>query len=714
MIIKDNSYKWDYYAIGGVVRVNINKGEDIAHLHELEQTKWTVLSCPVGGLEFDEKTLKLLDADGDGKIRVPEVIAAADWLSSVVRDKDLLLKGASSIPLGEIDTDNPEGRKLYDSAKQILSNLGLEKDEISIEDTSDSEAIFADTLFNGDGIVTAASTGDDVQLAKTIGDCIATIGSVKDRSGADGVNAALVETFYDACHDYCDWIDAGRADKSIFPYGDNTAAAFAAFNALKDKADDFFMRCKLIGFDAETKDAVDVNINRISEISAGNMAAQADRIADCPLARPNEKGNIPFDGINPAWHKEFSALKSLILDVDFKGAHEIGEKEWNAIRDKFGAYLAWMGAKKGEAVESLGYDSVAAIVKAARKDDLLALIEKDKALEEESKSIDAVDKLLHFYRDFYRFLRNYVSFSDFYGRGGKPKAIFEAGRLFIDERCCNLCIKVQGSGDHSVAAALGGMFLIYCTCTSKKSDRKMNIVAVMTDGDIKNIRQGKNAVFYDIEGDDWDAVVTKVVDNPISVRQAFWSPYRKLANFINDKIDKAAAEKDKAAVSELLDTAASDAAPAKVAETIKDKFDIAKFAGIFAAIGMAFGMLADAAVGLVKGVAKLNWWEDIIAIAAIMLVISGPACFIAWRKLRKRNLGPVLNANDWAINSTVPINIMFGGTLTSVARYPLVKGKDPFRKKPSTWKWTVALVAILAILFGILFLTHNLKFLGLS
>ena len=76
-LIATNGYDWKYSVVGGVTRVNIETGEDIAHLGELDQKLWTVLSCPVKGLEFDEKTLALMDLDGDGKIRVNEMVAAS-------------------------------------------------------------------------------------------------------------------------------------------------------------------------------------------------------------------------------------------------------------------------------------------------------------------------------------------------------------------------------------------------------------------------------------------------------------------------------------------------------------------------------------------------------------------------------------------------------------------------------------------------------------
>ena len=71
----------------------------------------------------------------------------------------------------------------------------------------------------------------------------------------------------------------------------------------------------------------------------------------------------------------------------------------------------------------------------------------------------------------------------------------------------------------------------------------------------------------------------------------------------------------------------------------------------------------------------------LIVLGILVICISGPSMFLAWQKLRKRNLGPVLNANGWAINSVILVNIVFGATLTSVAKYPKVRTKDPYAKK---------------------------------
>lgn len=76
---------------------------------------------------------------------------------------------------------------------------------------------------------------------------------------------------------------------------------------------------------------------------------------------------------------------------------------------------------------------------------------------------------------------------------------------------------------------------------------------------------------------------------------------------------------------------------------------------------------------------------------------------MAWLKLRKRNLSPILNANGWALNTRVLVNTRFGATLTSIAKYPIVKTKDPFTTKTPVWKkilwWFIFIVVVLGVIY---------------
>ena len=680
------TYPWKFASVGGAVRVSIQSGEDIRHLGELDRKMWTVLSCPLDGLEFDAKTLQMIDTDADGRIRVDEVIKTAGWLTRVLKDPDGLLKEKDALNFDEFNTDDPDGARLLSSARQILANLKLDKDHIGLEDTADNVKIFAETKFNGDGIITPASA-DDEATAGLI-ETLAGIASATDRSGVPGVNADHVEAFYTACAEYAEWQKAGT--KEVFPFGDKTADALAAVNALKDKMADFFMRCRLIGFDAATAGAVDVNVEKIAAIE-GNLADAESEISLQPLAKPCAEGKLVLKAVNPAWK---AAVENVISLVGIE-KEALEEADWSAILDKFAPYTAWMDAKKGALVEGLGLDAVKTILKEDKKAALLELLEKDKAEEANALSIEEVDKLLRLNKYFYRFLNNYVVLADFYDPA--HKAIFQAGRLYIDQRSTDLCVKVAGPAPE--ISSLSGMYILYCACTSEKLGKSFNIAAVLTAGDVNGLREGKNAVFYDREGNDYTAKVTAIVENPISVPQAFWAPYKRAARWINDKIDRNAAAKNEQSMGNLTSAAdsATDGKGAEAAAAAKPGFDVSKVAVITIAAAAVSGVL----LGLIAVLKALTWWQWLILIAVIMLLISGPSMFIAWRKLRKRDLGPVLNANGWAINAASLVNVKFGKTLTSLAEYPRLSDVDPEARKKSArrrfWCWLCVILVLSCI-----------------
>ncbi len=698
------NYDWKFSTIGGKNRVNIKSGEDIKHLGELDQKLWTVLSSPVTGLEFDAKTLKMLDYNNDGRIHVHEVVQAAEWITSVINDPDLLLKKEDTLPLSAINTDNPDGARLLASAKQILKNLGLKKDSISVADADDSVAIFAKTGLNGDGIITVQSTKDE-ELQKTIEACVASMGGKTDRSGLMGADTDSLEAFYAALAGYSAWQKKAVDDKAIFAFGDDTAAVYDIVNQIKAKVADYFMRCKLASFHAGSVTALDVSVARIETISDKDLSQCADEISSYPLARVSDSRMLPIDArINPVWQATFSKLNKLALEKEFEGASEISEEQWNAFVAKLAPYEAWLGEKAGAEVEALGLDQVNAILKADRKADLLKIIDDDKALEAESLSIDEVAKLLHLYRDFYTFLCNFVSFRDFYDPEGK--AIFQAGELYIDERCCELCIKVPDMGPHASATSLSGMYILYCNCVDKITGNTMIIAAVMTDGDVADLREGKHGLFYDRKGVEWDATVFKIIDNPISIRQAFWAPYRKIGRYIETTIEKRAAEKDSKVMADMTAKVDNTGKDGAAGAEKKKPFDIATFAGIFAAIGLAIGAIMDAITDMSKSVSDWSWWKWLILIAAIMLVISGPSMILAWLKIRKRNLSPLLNANGWAINASVKVNMTFGATLTEIGKSPLRAEPDPFADKAPWWKKLIYWLIGIGLVFLICWRTN--------
>jgi hypothetical protein len=86
-----------------------------------------------------------------------------------------------------------------------------------------------------------------------------------------------------------------------------------------------------------------------------------------------------------------------------------------------------------------------------------------------------------------------------------------------------------------------------------------------------------------------------------------------------------------------------------------------------------------------------------LVLAGVVLLISGPSMLLAWFKLRQRNLGPLLDANGWAVNTRARINLPFGASLTGLAQLPPGARRsmiDPFADvaMPPWQKGLIALV----------------------
>src|ERR1700739_1340776 len=186
---------WSFSTVGGVKRVNLESGSDLLNLSSLDPKLWTALSCPVNGLEIDKKTLEIIDTDKDGQIRVPEVIEAVRWVTSVLKNPDDLLRQESIFQLSLINEQTELGKALLSSAKMMLSNLGkADAISLTVEETSDTEKFFASTRFNGDGVITE-DTVVAPELIKLVNEIMLLTGSSPDRGGKQGITLELLTAF---------------------------------------------------------------------------------------------------------------------------------------------------------------------------------------------------------------------------------------------------------------------------------------------------------------------------------------------------------------------------------------------------------------------------------------------------------------------------------------------------------------------------------------
>jgi hypothetical protein len=691
-----SAHTWKFYRIGGLDQVALETGADLLHLHELDQKLWVALSCPVKGLELDEKTLALIDTDNDGRIRVPELVAAVQWAARHLKDAGELLQGRDTLMLAALDEATPEGKLALAAARQILASLGkADAANLSLVEVADTAKVFAAAKFNGDGVIPASSAGE-AGTATVIGEILATLGGETDRNGQPGVSQARVDAFFVELAAFVAWAEKGvAADVAVL--GDQTATAFAAIKAVRAKVDDFFVRCRLAAYDGRALTALNHAETEYLSLTAKDLASAAPEIAGFPLARIAAGRTLPlFGDVNPAWATALVALHRDAVAPTFEAAKTaLTEADWAMLKAKFTAFEVWEASKAGAAVEKLGLARARAILASKSRETITALIAQDQAVAAEFEAIATVERLLRFHRDLRALLSNFVNFFDFYSRD--CWAVFQAGTLYLDSRSTELCLRVDSA---SPLAAMSKTYIAYCVCT-RSGGAAMNIAACFTQGDSDYLFVGRHGVFYDRAGRDWDAVITGIVDNPISIRQAFWSPYKKFVRMVEEQVAKRAAAAESESAGKLATTAEKTVNADKSAAATAKKIDV----GTVAALGVAVGAIGGALGAIATGLAHLAIWQLPLVVACLILIISLPSMAIAALKLHQRTLGPILEGNGWAVNGRVKINIPFGSALTDLAALPPGAHRslaDPYEDKEAAKRrrQTFALIVVLALAAG--------------
>ena len=508
------SYKWKWTKEGRMAQVRFVTGEDIARLAELDQKCWAALSMPTTGVRFDARMLELMDADGDGRIRTPEVIAAVDFLKAKNVNLDDLLTPSEA-----------DGKKLAD----VLAR-------------------------QADLAASAPSAADKQALA--------------------------------------DWEAKGQTPE-VAVFGEATAAGEAALAAVESVIDAFFAPPE-----------------------------------DMPLVTEAPDVTLPLrDHLNPKHLEAIMAFAdACVKPVLGDGVTSIDRIGWKKVKAAFAPYRAWVAAKP--------------VMNAGKLGDLV---------DEE--------RVLRYKLHLLEFLENFVSMRRLYA--ADESATFQMGTLRIDGKEMSLCFHVASEAAHSALSGKSNCCVLYLKLTRPSEKAERSVCAVVTAGAVAQLYVGRNGVFFDRDGKDWDAVVTKVVENQVSLAEAFWAPWRKLGEGVASTVKKFLGAKQSAAQATVDASAQStEAGGAAMASSV-------------AAIGIGIGMVTAAAASLMAVVSGMNAKEVAISIVALVLVVSLPSMILTWFKLRKRDLGAILNAGGWAVNRPMYFSMKRARAFTKCAPNPM-------------------------------------------
>jgi hypothetical protein len=702
-------HAWQFFRAGGVDQVIIQSGEDIAHLAELDQKLWVALACPTRGIEFDERTLDLIDTDKDGRIRPPELLEACAWASARLHDPGELARPGAALEIEAINDGTEEGAALAAEARRLLSMAGRpEATAIALADVVERSKQLSAMRFNGDGIITAGTAGEDTVAREAIGHIVTVQGGIPPATDKQlpGIDRERAEAFFADLNKLRAWASKAREATTGLALGERTLAATEAMNAVAAKVEDFFARTRLATYDPRAATALNPSLEEYSAMSGKDLGLASPAITALPLAPITPGGALPLArGVNPAWAKALRNFRERTVEplLARSDAESLTQDEWQLIQKALAPCQQWLAERPATRLDTLDEEVREALLAGDAEQRVMALIAEDEAEEEHNKQALDLEKLLRFKQGLLELLNNFVSFSAFYQRRG---AIFQAGTLYLDARSCDLVVQVPDAARHAKLAGLAKTYLAYCDCTRK--GQKMGIVAAFTAGDVDFLFVGRNGVFYDRDGHDWDATITRIIENPTSIRQAFFSPYKKFVRMIEEQVAKRASASD-ARAQKSLGTAASTLASSDLKTVGTNASSVTvpgtprrTDVGTVAAIGVALGSISAVLVGIFGKFVDLGVWIP-LALIGIVLAISGPSMLIAWLKLRQRSLGPILDASGWAINGRMRVNTRLGGSLSQTAKVPVNARRmldDPFAESRSpVWVALGVLVAVVVLVF---------------
>ncbi|MBP3357575.1 MAG: hypothetical protein J6K91_01570, partial [Opitutales bacterium] len=410
----DTINHWKFFKAGGAYQASINTAEDIKNIGELDRKMWSALACPVSGLAFDQKLLDILDSKKDGKIRYDDIVSATQWVCKNLKDVSVMFDSPNALTLSNINDETDEGKALLVSAKTILANIGKsDSDEISLDDFSDTQKIFANSAFNADGIITEDAFDSD-ELKALFADIASVSNAKTDRSGKAGIDKADIEKFYADAKAYVDWQNARTADPAILPLADATDNAYASYLAVKEKIEDYFTRIEILAFDKSAESAVNATTEQFAKILAGDITQASDELKALPISSVSNDNSIDLLGaVNPAWKSALTNFANSVA-TPICSTTKITRDDWQKIATTLAPFAIWLNSKPNTDVSKIALDRLNAILAEDKSAELYKAIDADQAVSVEVENISKVEKLVRLNAGLVKLLRNFVNFQEFY------------------------------------------------------------------------------------------------------------------------------------------------------------------------------------------------------------------------------------------------------------------------------------------------------------
>jgi hypothetical protein len=707
-----------YRRYGGSLQVSIPSFQVLTEAIRIPETQWFATVCPIEGLNCDPRFLAFVDSDQNGRIRVSEVRAAVELAARLLRSYAGVDAGSDVL---ELDALSDEGAKLREAAGLLLKSLQAEeRTRISLEQVRASEKALREAGHNGDGIVAPAFLPEPVQgLAKKILGCFP---EVKNRAGQAGIDLPMLERFRQERAELLAHL--GRKE-STFVWGEQGLERARRIREVRPLLDAYFLQCRLVAAQPEAAMSLKLEAERVAQ-TLGSPEALARAVSELPIAPPEPAGVLTWSRLyrGPAFEK-LEAFRRDIAAPLAGGEERLGDTGWHELAAKAEAIAAWQARLEASPLRGLAGE-LAGLAE-ADLEAIAAACQADLALEDRLKAVSELERLILYQRWLLKLANNFISMPELFTP--KRRALMEKGVLILGGYRYTLAVLVTHRASHVALTSQGTTCTLYAKLTAREGEQGYEVALPVTRGRSRELTVGKRGVFYDTEGKEYDATVTEVIRQPVSLWEAMTLPFTRVSHFIAAKIEGLASAGDKELEAQLEQRyakgstlVAGAAAPASGAPAPAPPAPGAPapsqpmggLGGAVAGVGFAVAAVGSSLAFIVTQLRALTFF-DLFSVATLLAaLVMVPAGLLGWIKLRKRNLALLLEGSGWALNDRLKLTHDMAALVTRRPKLPkgaTVQRTDVLR---ALWKdtrddneeegisWGAWLVLALAILFVVL------------
>jgi hypothetical protein len=659
-----------YRRYGGSLQVSIPSFEVLVEAIRIPETQWLATACPVEGLNCDPRFLAFVDTDKNGRIRVTEVRAAVEHAAKLLKS----YRGADAASdVLELDALSDEGVKLREVAGILLETLKVEdRTRISLEQVRASEKALLAAGQNGDGIV--APVFLPVPLRPLAEKLMASFPEVKNRSGQAGVDLPMLQRFREERTALLAHL-AGRA--AVLVWGERSVEQAQRIQELRPLLDTYFLQCRLVAAQPEAVTSLKLEAGRVQG-ALGDTQALSRVVSELPVAPPEPGGALRWSRLYRG--QAFEKLEAFRRDVAVPLTGDmatLADTAWRELSAKAEAILAWQARIDASPLRT--WVDALSDVTDAELDALEAACRADLALKDKLDAVDELERLILYQRWLLTFANNFISMPDLYQT--KRRALVEKGTLILEGRRYRLSVLVTNHAAHFALTSQGTTCTLYVQVMAKEGGEHYEVAVPATRGRSRELAVGKRGVFYDMEGREFDAVVTQVVRQPVSLWESMTMPFERIGQFISSKIEGMAAAGEKTLDAQLETgyarapglvppavPAPAPAAPAPGAPAAPQP--AGGPGGLIAAVGITFAAVGSSLAFIMNQVKSLTLFDVITAVIIIVTAVMVPSGLLGWLKLRRRNLALLLEGSGWALNDRLGLTRDLGALITRRPRLP--------------------------------------------